>query len=136
MPPLLEHLDRIVEHLARRHPAGRPARLLARLASPWAVTAEGLAAALVLPQGGRPALATAAAGPSAILLAKALKKLVRRPRPGLMRFKRDGKRSLPRAHVAGPLALLICLLGLAPPSRGARAALSLRGLATLVGVDV
>ena len=79
------------------------------LASPWAATVEGLAAAVALRASGRPGLPAALAAPSALMVGNALKRLIARPRPGLARFARKGRESFPSTHVAGPLAVLACV---------------------------
>ena len=122
------HIDSVVSHLARRHPAGKAARAVARLGSPSIVTAEGFAAALAL-RNGRSALAAALAPPVAIGIGKILKQLVPRPRPGLHRFGHEGLQSFPSTHVAGPVALLVCLACVAPRERRWRLTLALGAMA-------
>jgi len=106
--------------------------MLAALASPWPAALEGLAAALALRAAGRPALPAAVAVPSTILVGRAIKKLVHRPRPGLARFSRNGRQSFPSTHVAGPVALLACLWPLSPRTGGWRAALAIGGVLALL----
>jgi membrane-associated phospholipid phosphatase len=122
------HIDSVVSHIARRHPAGKAARAVAKLGSPSIVAAEGLAAAIAL-HDGRSSLAVALASPVAIGIGKLLKRLVPRPRPGLHRFGHEGLGSFPSTHVAGPVALLVCLACVAPPDRRWRLALALGALA-------
>ncbi len=102
------------------------------LASPWAATVEGLAAAVALRASGRPGLPAALAAPSALLIGKTLKKWIGRPRPGLARFTRKGRESFPSTHMAGPLAVLASTWCLAPPTMAWRSALALGGAAALV----
>ena len=102
------------------------------LASPWAATVEGLAAAVALRASGRPGLPAALAAPSALMVGNALKRLIARPRPGLARFARKGRESFPSTHVAGPLAVLACVWCLAPRTMGWRAALGLGAAVTVV----
>jgi len=102
------------------------------LASPWAATVEGLAAAVALRASGRPGLPAALAGPSALLFGKMLKRWIGRPRPGLARFTRKGRESFPSTHMAGPLAVLASAWCLAPRTAGWRLGLALGGAIALV----
>jgi undecaprenyl-diphosphatase len=112
--------DRSIYRAARRHPASKASRLAARACSPGIAIAEGIAAAVMLDRGR---LRIAAAAPAAILAAKALKQVTHRPRPLRDRFKRNGRKSFPSTHVAGPAALLTILWRVAPPTGIWRAAL-------------
>jgi undecaprenyl-diphosphatase len=111
---LMKALDHALESAGRRHPAGTAAKSLARLCSPPAAIAQGIAAALALRRQGRPATPALLAVPVAIGAGKALKRLVRRPRPLWTRLSRKGQQSFPSTHVAGPVALLVCLGWIAP----------------------
>jgi len=102
------------------------------LASPWAATVEGLAAAVALRASGRPGLPAAMAAPFALVLGKILKRLIGRPRPGLARFSRKGRESFPSTHMAGPLALLASTWFLAPRTAAWRLGLALGGAIALV----
>ena len=117
---------------ARRWPPGAAARTSAMLASPWAATVEGLAAAVALRASGRPALPTALAAPCALLIGNLLKKWIGRPRPGLARFTRKGRESFPSTHMAGPLAVLAATWCLAPRTLAWGSTLALGSAAALV----
>jgi membrane-associated phospholipid phosphatase len=129
-------IDASISHLGRRHPPSGASRLLAKAASPWAATVQGLAAAVAVRADGGSWLPVAASAPSAIGAAKLLKKITARNRPGLTRFKRKGKESFPSSHVAGHAAVLASLWCVAPPSKGWRAALAVgAGLSAAIGIE-
>ena len=120
-------LDRALERAGRHHPAGAGAKILADVCSPYASVAEGIAAAVAMRKQGRRAAAVALAAPVAIAVGNALKHVVHRPRPALMRFRRKGRQSFPSTHVAAPLALISCLWWAAPPTVVWRSVLTLCG---------
>ena len=122
----------MISRVGRRHPPNGGGRLLAKAASPWAATVQGLATAFALRAAGRAWLPVAISAPSAIGAAKLLKKLTARNRPGFARFKRKGKESFPSSHVAGHAAVL----AVAPPRASWRAALALAtGGSGAIGVE-
>jgi undecaprenyl-diphosphatase len=55
--------------------------------------------------------------PAAAGVAKLIKRLTSRPRPGISRFERNGRQSFPSSHVAGPTAVLASLFFLAPRTK-------------------
>jgi undecaprenyl-diphosphatase len=63
--------------------------------------------------------------PTAVALAKLLKRLTSRARPGFTRFKKKGRQSFPSSHVAGPAALFASLFFLAPRTKPWLAVLAL-----------
>jgi membrane-associated phospholipid phosphatase len=128
----LSNLDGALSLSTRHRPPGEAARICAALASPWAATVEGLAAALALRASGRPGLAAAVSAPTTLIVGQMIKRLVSRPRPGLARFTRTGRQSFPSTHVAAPVALLACLWRLAPRTAAWRAVLGLGGVLALV----
>jgi membrane-associated phospholipid phosphatase len=108
---------------------------MARLCTPWAAAAQGVAAAAVMRAAGRHALGVAVAPIAADTCARLLKGATHRPRPGWKRFKRDGHRSFPSSHVAGPAALLTALWIDSSP-RGRRAlAIALGVVVAAIGVE-
>jgi membrane-associated phospholipid phosphatase len=96
---------------------------------------QGLAAALALRAAGRPWLPVALTPPSALAVAKLLKLLASRPRPGISQFERKGRQSFPSSHVAGPAALVTSLYFLAPRTKPWIAVLAL-GTAMTAAVAV
>jgi len=131
----VSRLDRAISRAARRHPARKPARLLAALCSPWAATVQGVATAAALRASGRPSGGVALAPFAAVTVAKLLKRATHRPRPGWKRFRRNGWRSFPSSHVAGPVALLTALWVGSPPRARAAIAVALGGVLLAVGVE-
>ena len=128
-------IDRKFSWVARRHPAKKEAQLLAKLCSPWAATVEGVVAAAFLRAAGRPSLGVALAPAAAVAAGKLLKRATHRPRPGWKRWHRDGERSFPSSHVAGPAALLTALC-LESPSRARTAtALLLGAVVVTIGIE-
>jgi membrane-associated phospholipid phosphatase len=67
----------------------------------------------------------ALAPPAALAVGTALKRIASRPRPWRTRFRRKGMQSFPSTHVAGPAALVGCLLYTAPDTPRWRAALAI-----------
>src|SRR5438067_4019308 len=133
---MIEGIDGLISRVGRRHPPNGGRRLLAKAASPWAATVQGLATAFALRAAGRAWLPVAISAPSAIGAAKLLKKLTARNRPGLTRFKRKGKESFPSSHVAGHAAVLASLWCVAPRSIAWRGALTIAcGLPLAVGIE-
>jgi undecaprenyl-diphosphatase len=127
------NLDRALSSIARRRPPRTAERMLAAVASPWAAVVEGLVLALAQRSAGRRAAPVALAAPAALGVGNVLKRMVSRPRPGLSRFERNGRRSFPSTHVAGPVALLSCSFCLGSRTWSKRAAL---GLATAAALAV
>jgi membrane-associated phospholipid phosphatase len=121
----MRDIDRHLSKVAGRRPPGGAERMLAALVSPWGATAHGLVAAVALRRAGRPGIPAALAPALTILAGKAMKNIVGRARPGISRFERNGRRSFPSTHVAGPAALLSCLFCVSPRSAGWRVSLAL-----------
>jgi membrane-associated phospholipid phosphatase len=113
----IARLDHSLSTWGRLSPPGVPGHLIAKAVSPWGATVQGLAAALALRAAGRPWIPVALTPPSAVALAKLLKQLTSRARPGLTRFKKKGRQSFPSSHVAGPAALFGSLFVLAPRTK-------------------
>jgi len=113
----IARLDHSLSRSGRLSPPGVPGYLLAKAVSPWGASVQGLAAALALRASGRPWVPVALTAPTAAGLAKLLKRLTSRPRPGISRFERNGRQSFPSSHVAGPAALLASLFFLAPRTK-------------------
>jgi undecaprenyl-diphosphatase len=129
-------IDGAISRAGRRHSPNGAGRLFAQIASPWAATVQGLAAAVVLRTEGRSWLPVAMSAPSAIGAAKVVKKLTARSRPGLTRFKRKGRESFPSSHVAGHAAVIASLWCVAPQSNAWRAALLVAcGLPLAIGIE-
>jgi len=131
----ISRFDRVISWRARRHPAGKTARLMAKLCSPWAAAAQGIAAAAVLRAAGRPAAGVAMAPVAADACARLIKRATHRPRPGWKRFGRDGHRSFPSSHVAGPAALLTAVWIDSPPRARIVVAVALGAVVAAIGVE-
>jgi len=132
----LEGIDQVLSYLGRRHPPRPAARLLAKSASPWAATVQGLAAAAALRKEGRPWVPVALSAPAAVGAANVLKKLTDRRRPGFTRFKRKGHESFPSSHVTGHAAVLAALWYVAPRSKAWRAVVvSACGMSIAIAVE-
>ena len=125
----------MISRRARRHPAGETARVLAKLCSPWATAAQGIAAAAVLRAAGRSPVGVAVAPSAADTCAKLLKRATHRRRPGTKRFSRDGHRSFPSSHVAGPAALLTAVWIESPPRARIAVAIALGGVVAAIGLE-
>ena len=108
---------------------------MANLCTPWAAAAEGLAAAAVLRAAGRPAVGVALAPVVADACANLLKRATHRPRPGWTRLHRDGHRSFPSSHVAGPAALLTAAWSDSPPRARIAVAIALGGVVVAIGLE-
>ena len=102
---------------------------MAKLCAPWATAAQGIAVATILRAAGRPAVGVAVAPIAADTCAKLLKRATHRPRPGWKRFSRNGHRSFPSSHVAGPAALLTAVWIDSPPR------VALGGVVAAIGVE-
>ena len=131
----ISRFDRVISWRARRHPAGKTARLMAKLCSPWAAAAQGIAAAAVLRAAGRPSAGVAMAPVAADACARLIKRATHRPRPGWKRFGRDGHRSFPSSHVAGPAALLTAVWIDSPPRARIVVAVALGAVVAAIGVE-
>ena len=130
MGKAFSHLDHALSRTGRLAPPGMAGHLLAKAVSPWGATVQGLAAAVALRAAGRPWLPVALTAPAAVGVAKLLKRVTSRPRPGITRFKKDGKQSFPSSHVAGPAALFTSLFFLAPRTNAWRLVLTIGGAIT------
>jgi len=128
-------LDRAISRRARRHRAGKTARLMAKLCTPWAAAAQGIAAAVVMRAAGRPAVGVAVAPVAADACAKLLKRATHRPRPVWTRFRRNGRRSFPSSHVAGPAALLTAVWIESPPRVRIVSAVALGAVVAAIGLE-
>jgi undecaprenyl-diphosphatase len=128
-------LDRSLSRFARRHPAGKTSQAMAKLCSPWAVTLQGIAGATLLRAAGRPAAGVALAPIAADSAAKLLKRMTHRSRPGWKRFRRNGDRSFPSSHVAGPVALLTATWLNSPRRARLAVAVALGAVMAAIGVE-
>ncbi|HWE24220.1 MAG TPA: phosphatase PAP2 family protein [Myxococcales bacterium] len=129
-------LDHALSRSGRHSPPGAPGHLLAKAVSPWGASMQGLAAAIALRAAGRPWVPVALTAPAAVGVAKLLKRLTSRSRPGISRFERKGHQSFPSSHVAGPTAVLASLFVLAPRSKGWMAVLTIgTGLVAAAGLE-
>jgi membrane-associated phospholipid phosphatase len=113
----IAHLDHSLSRSGRLSPPGVAGHLLAKAVSPWGATVQGLAAAVALRASGRPWVPVALTPPAAASLAKVLKWLTSRSRPGISRFEKKGRQSFPSSHVAGPAALFASLYFVAPRTK-------------------
>jgi membrane-associated phospholipid phosphatase len=127
--------DHMISRAARRHPAGKTARFMAKLCSPWAATAQGIAAAAVLRATGRPSFGVAIAPLAAVAGGKLLKRATHRPRPGFKRWQRNGHRSFPSSHVAGPAALLTAVWFHSPTRARVTVAFALGAVVAAIGLE-
>ena len=67
--------------------------------------------------------------------AKLLKRVTHRPRPGWTRLRRNGHRSFPSSHVAGPAALLTAIWMDSPPRVRIAVAVVLGAVVAAIGLE-
>jgi len=89
----------------------------------------------VLRAAGRPAAGVAIAPVAADACARLIKGATHRPRPGWKRFSRDGHRSFPSSHVAGPAALMTAVWIDSPPRARIVVAVALGAVVAAIGVE-